>query len=305
MKNRNDDMLLRIAQADAYALAYEYVKDEDAPALKNDLLRFERYHQHPSYHKMLPGQYSDDTQMSIAVTDVLLELGTVASADDYMRAWFDCFKRDPRDSYSRAFQKILERSHSVEHLKLLLQPTSVANGAAMRAVPIGIIADPREVIRVADLQGSTTHAYGACWAAVTVALISHFALHTDRPFDELMQWGFPYCATFGLFSRPWEGPVKQSNPLGKNLGMGVITAWAVHTLLVESTSLLDIMRRTIEWGGDTDSVAAIAWGIASCRYCDEQLPEFLERDLEAQNGSCYGSEYLRELGKRLMHLYDV
>lgn len=59
-----------------------------------------------------------------------------------------------------------------------------------------------------------------------------------------------------------------------------------------------MMRRLIDWGGDTDSVAAIAWGIASCRFPDEVLPEFLARDLEP--GGAFGVGFLRGLGERLM-----
>jgi ADP-ribosylglycohydrolase len=66
---------------------------------------------------------------------------------------------------------------------------------------------------------------------------------------------------------------------------------------------MGILQKTIEWGGDTDSVCAIAWGIASARYQDEQLPEFLERDLEL--GRKYGAAFLKDLGKQLMETYDL
>ncbi len=78
----------------------------------------------------------------------------------------------------------------------------------------------------------------------------------------------------------------------------MITAHAVHTLLTTNNSLMDIMRQVIEWGGDTDSVAAIAWGIASARHQDEVLPDFFEHDLEI--GRPYGKIYLEEMGTRLM-----
>jgi len=81
------------------------------------------------------------------------------------------------------------------------------------------------------------------------------------------------------------------------------TARAVHTLLVECRSLTEIMERVITWGGDTDSVASIAWGIASARYQDEPLPAFLESDLEAASKSSYGPSYLKTLGKALMDSY--
>lgn len=92
----------------------------------------------------------------------------------------------------------------------------------------------------------------------------------------------------------------QGVPTG--LGVGLNTAWAVHTLLVQETSLRGIMERIIEWGGDTDSTASIAWGIASARYPDEIIPEFLERDLEASDPQ-YGPVFLRDLGRKLMEAY--
>jgi hypothetical protein len=82
--------------------------------------------------------------------------------------------------------------------------------------------------------------------------------------------------------------------------VGIATARAVMTLLMTERSLLDIARRAIEWGGDTDSVLAIAWGIASCRMHDE-LPPFFDGGLE--NGP-YGYKFLTQLGQLLMTKYD-
>lgn len=61
MRYRNDDMLLRIAQGDAYAIAVEYVSRKDFPDLYSEMLRFEKFHQHPTYHKLKAGEFSDDT----------------------------------------------------------------------------------------------------------------------------------------------------------------------------------------------------------------------------------------------------
>jgi ADP-ribosylglycohydrolase len=80
----------------------------------------------------------------------------------------------------------------------------------------------------------------------------------------------------------------------------MITAHAVHTLLTSQASLLEILTQTLMWGGDTDSVASIAWGIASARYGNEILPEFFERDLEV--GRPYGVSYLKSLGTQLMSI---
>ena len=72
MRWRNDNMLLRIGQADAYAMACEYVKESDSELLKKELLKFEKYHRHPTYHKLPAGTYTDDTQMSVSVAETLI-----------------------------------------------------------------------------------------------------------------------------------------------------------------------------------------------------------------------------------------
>jgi ADP-ribosylglycohydrolase len=74
------------------------------------------------------------------------------------------------------------------------------------------------------------------------------------------------------------------------------------TAIVRHASLMEILKWVLECGGDTDTVAAIAWGIASCRYQKELLPEFFERDLEGGNPET-GAAYLRDLGDELMMLY--
>src|SRR3990167_2227386 len=102
----------------------------------------------------------------------------------------------------------------------------------------------------------------------------------------------------GRFREAWVGPV-QSRCAHSPYDVGINTAWAVHTLLTTQTTLLGIMKQVLEWGGDTDSIGAIAWGIASCRM-REELPAFFETDLEKENGSAYGPAYLKTLGKQLM-----
>ena len=99
------------------------------------------------------------------------------------------------------------------------------------------------------------------------------------------------------------GPIDGSNDPRK-LGTGLLTAHAVHTLLVKQTSLMSILKQIIEWGGDTDTVGAIAWGIASTRYQDEKVPAFLEDELEVHGNLKYGAAYLKTLGKDLMDAYS-
>lgn len=305
MKNRNNNMLLRIAQGDAFAAGVEYVKENSNKELYESVRRFDKFVQHPTHRALRPGMYTDDAQMSIAVAEVLINKPDGWVSRDFSDAWFEVFKRDPRDGYSRGFQTLLEQATSADHLRLMLKPDSNKNGAAMRSVPLGVIHDPKAIMAVAGMQASTTHAsWGGINSSQATALMSHFALRRSDKFSLLNTWGSTYCPAFEYFREPWEGPVGGKSNNKRNLGVGMCTAWAVHTLLVEETTLMGMMRRIIDWGGDTDSVAAIAWGIASARCQNEELPEFMEYCLEP--GRKYGVQFLKDLGTQLMdHYTDV
>ena len=304
MQHPNPDMLLRIAQADAFCAATEYVKRSEHVDLFEAVQRYDLYQQHPTHKKLRPGMYTDDTQMSISVAETLLDNPTALTYENFAEHFFAAFKRDPRDGYSRGFQKILEEAKSPEHMRMLIVPDSIKNGACMRAVPIGVISDPKRVVEVSTMQATVTHAtWGGCNSAAAVSLMSHFSLYDSREFSEMYGWCCQLLPAFELFREPWVGGAGLRGTDPRGLGIGMSTAHAVHTLLTQENSLMKILKRVVEWGGDTDSVGAVAWGIASARYKSEQLPEFLEQDLEVRGNLKYGPEFLKKLGSRLMTAY--
>jgi ADP-ribosyl-[dinitrogen reductase] hydrolase len=289
VKNPNIHMLVRIAQGDAYGMAVEYIKPEHEH-IRTMALRFERYGRHP-VHKLRAGQYTDDTQMSIGVAEVLL--GKTRTREDFAEAFVRCFKRDVRDGYARHFQAFLETVKDGADFLSRIHPDSDKNGAAMRAVPIGVLWKPEQVIETATVQAKLTHdTEGGVGAAVIVAMLSHYALHESAPFANFPEWLKAYTSV-GV--EEWDG----SAVTGPDVGMR--TARAVWTLCKREGSLIDIARTAITWGGDVDSVLAIAWGIASTRMREPPLPAFFDDGLEA--GS-YGRRFLLELGTKLMVAYS-
>jgi ADP-ribosyl-[dinitrogen reductase] hydrolase len=307
MKNRNDNLLLYIAMADAYAAATEYLKFPRDDATKLAALEFNRYVKHPS-HGLAPGTYTDDTQMSIGVAETLLQT-PVPTKQDFAEHFIKVFRRDRRNGYSRNFQTFLNtvcgipESQQTQYFLDNIQPISDKNGAAMRSVPIGILADPLEVTDCASRQAQLTHdTIGGRLSSMLIALASHFSLYESEDFDQLFdfcwmhfdKWYKKFLPELEPLRKPWNGEV--TGP-----GVGMNTVHAVFHLLREEMSLMGILRQTIEWGGDTDSVAAIAWGIASSRYQVEKLPDFLIYGLES---GPYGGPFLSGLSARLMHKYD-
>lgn len=310
MKHPNPLMLLRIAQADAYCMAFEYVSLLEqlplikrgafvAPGFKSELLSFKAFKAHPLY-RLKPGTYTDDTQMSIAIAEHLRDR-VPNERDDFANSFVRTFIRDPRDGYSRGFQAILERVTTGQQLLLALDPSSDKNGAAMRSVPLGVLPNPITVCDVAARQARVTHdTEEGRVSSQIVALLSHFSLYSDKDLPGVVELALEVQPRFSEFlSAPWNGPVVCQKRQG-DFGVGINTVAAVCTLLKEGQSLLDILHRVIEWGGDTDSVAAIAWGIASARM-KEDIPAFFEDDLEP--GGAFGPTFLRTLGTRLMDEY--
>jgi ADP-ribosyl-[dinitrogen reductase] hydrolase len=301
MRFSNPDMLVYIAMADAYAVAVEYNR-----TLEENCLEFKGYLAHPK-HGLTAGSYTDDTEMSVANAKVLIQNGPfdkLVFADAYVKEFHYGGRRK---GYSKGFQSVLEEVHTGAELlkKLKGHNYSVKNGAAMRAVPFGVLQTMEKVLEVATLQASVTHdTPEGRFSARAVALMSHFALHENISppgLGEHCQWYLPEEDKYFRYvlTHPWPGGPVQASP---GTSVAIATVQAVATVLAQEKSLMGILRQVIKWGGDTDSVAAIAWGIASAKYQGEKLPAFMERDLE---GSSYTSkaQYLRELGARLMDKY--
>ena len=295
MLRRNDDILLFIAIGDAVAAATEYVKPHEHPKLIESALRLDGYYQHPTHLDLKPGMYTDDTQMSIAVAEVLIP-GRMPTPLDFADAFTRVFHRDPRDGYARGFQAFLESHKTGIAFMRDIRPDSIKNGACMRAVPIGVLPSIDTVLSIAKTQAETTHDTPiGILSAQAVALMSHFALYRDDPFDRLQDFLEIHLPHSTLLHRMqihkrWRGPVK--NPATN-------TIHAVFDLLTHCSTLSEVLRGAIQFGGDTDSVAAIALGIASCRMPND-LPQVLFDQLE--NGP-FGRDYLKTLGKQLMDAY--
>ncbi len=307
----NPNMLLNMAKADAYAAGFEFVKVDDYAEFLRQYHTLENYIPHPSGY-LSAGVYTDDTQMSVAMSEVLMDdkflssfyIGAKPSPQELCaEAFVRVFKRDPRHGYTNAFYQILTECQTGADLLAKVRGDSVKNGACMRAVPLGVLEEPILTL-FAELQAQTTHntEIGRLSSSL-IAQLSSMAMYTDHPFAEFSwrmhyplrypneQMPYTYHEFGEMLEKPWEGPVPAE---------GIATVHAVYTLLATCNTLKEVLDGAIRFGGDTDSVAAIAVGIASARMPDD-LPPFLEEQFEV--GGEYGVEYLKQLGSNLMYHY--
>lgn len=307
MRHLNRNMLLYIGIGDAYAVPVEYVDREANEQLFLDTLRFEKFCKHPKY-ELGAGQYTDDTEMSVANARVLIENNPPYTeqmfADAYVREFI---RGGKRKGYSHGFQMILEKCADGRDLVNNLIPTSVANGAAMRAVPIGVLPTIEGVLEVATTQARVTHdTPEGLFSARAVALMSHFVLYERAPFhcfiEDYLQKNLPQedISRFGhVFRTPWIGPVKKT----EEWSVAVNTVHAVVELVTSygHHSLKNLLEEVIQLGGDTDSVAAIAMGLVGTRTNSSSvwLPPFMFVDLEGGKPET-GAKYLLDVGTKLI-----
>jgi ADP-ribosylglycohydrolase len=279
---------LRTAQGDAYGAGFEYASAAHVAA-KNTLTGFVKNEK----HDLTPSHYTDDTQMALANAEVILSAGCV-SKDLLAHSYVHCFKRDQRVGYASGFYNLLcEVNNGIELLEKLGAAPSDKSGGAMRAVPFGIFPNITEVALLTTLQASITHnTIDGINAAVAAALMGHYFIHNLGPKKDLGKFlekhvQGPHCD----WNTPWREPV---GPKGWQSVHAAVTA------VIEHDSLSEILKASVGYTGDVDTVAAVALGAASAsREVTDDLPAFLFDDLE--NGP-FGRDYLIAMDKKLERL---
>jgi ADP-ribosyl-[dinitrogen reductase] hydrolase len=279
-------MLLEIAVGDAYGAGMEYV--EDAYTLEHNHLG--SYVAHPR-HQIAPGAYTDDTQLSIAIAEAILDYAPWTK-DELADRFVATFARDPRQGYASRFYELLLTLRDGAELLDRIDPRSDKSGAAMRAVPIGVFPSVDEVVARCTLQATVTHdTPEGISAACAAALSAHYFLHKRGPRDRLGRFLAASVPGPGGWDEPWEGKVGAK---------GWMSVRAAVTAIEAHDSMSEILRACVAFTGDVDTVAAIAMGAASCAQdVVQDLPQAL---LDGLEDGAYGATYLRELDARLAEL---
>lgn len=279
-------MILEGAIGDAYGAGFEFA-DYEKIKTKNVV---ERYEIHPLF-KEIKGRYTDDTQMSIAIAELLLE-GKEWNALNIATKFVDAFKRDPRRGYAKRFYQFLTDIKDGQELLDKIHPKSERNGAAMRAYPIGVLKEESDILTKTRIQAGVTHqTEKAIYAAQAIALTSHYFLYAKGSKSNLLEY------LEDIQKIKWNG--KWNERVGVN---AIETVEATLSVLINGSSLKFILKKSVNFGGDVDTVAslAMALGVIS-EEIENDLPKWLYDQLE--NGT-YGTDYLRELSKNLLKLKE-
>lgn len=310
------NFLVCMAIGDAYCMAAEYVKPNH-PVLE-EALKFERYLPHPRWglqpdgSGIGSGRYTDDTQMTIAVIETLLagKHRPFDMAESFLRV----YQRDPRRGYSSGFQGLLAEVNGDAHLFLTLlsgQNRSEKNGAAMRAIPFGVIIPDASVInaldRAEDCAALTHDSIAGRLSARAIARMAYQALYTELPFE-----AFPDRLTMDVILGHRDSGFQLDghyhctpsmervdvDPMSSNKGPHSV-AWktvrAVLSVIANAKTIREAMDLTLRIGGDTDTVAALSCGLLGLR--DAEWEPWMIAGLEPFDER-FGAPFLQRLGMR-------
>ncbi len=236
---------------------------------------------------VLPGQVTDDTELALTLARSLVACGGYDPADALARyrAWADSDPFDIGQTCAAAFQRGVPN------------PASQANGALMRASPLGIWGAGRSasvLAAAATADARLSHPHPVCVAAnVVFTRAIAFAVETGGDpaavFAEAQKTAVE-VGVFPLGERPADYQTHQ--------GWVVIALhnafWQLRHAASFEAGVVDTVRR----GGDTDTNAAIAGALLGAVYGESAIPtRWVDRVLgcESPRPALYGCGDLRAL----------
>lgn len=265
--------------------------------------------------KLPPGEFTDDTEMTVGLCEALLEKGEF---DLLTVAHTMAHNFTPWRGYSPHVYGIMARIRQGMDWD---SPgtSSWGSGAASRVAPLGVLyADDPEVADHAAAQARITHTHangiaGAVAQAVAVAEVTATGLFESAVVtDELLERLIGPVSDHSVAMvdalerirdlRPPDSPEQLSGAVarvfpcdGSAVGM-VPAALAVFLL---SDSFEDAVIAAVNCGGDTDTLGAMTGALAGAFYGMKAIPERLTANLANEKR---GRDHVVTLGEKLGEL---
>jgi ADP-ribosylglycohydrolase len=256
-----------------------------------------------------PALYTDDTQMTVALTEALLDAGLNANLDDQMNAvgkWFIRWRdhEPPRAPGRTCLAGVANFERGVDWRQAGIAE-SKGCGSAMRVATIGYLYqhDERRLYEVAHASGLITHRHPAAIAAsLAGAYLVKLALDGVHPRD-YMRLVMQFCD--GVSDEFDAAILRIGHTLGwineeaslKHIGEGWVgeeaIALALYCILRNPDDYEACVCRAANTNGDSDSIACIAGGIMGARLGSPDAMPQMWIDC------CENRDYLLDLGEKM------
>ena len=210
-----------------------------------------------------PGSdFTDDSVLTIATAKVLLDGG------DYAQTYQAFSRAYPHRGYGGMFSRWIRQDDPQPY-------QSFGNGSAMRVSPIGFaFPDAESTLAEAKRSAQVTHDHpegikGAQAVALAIWMARHGAARAE--IRQLISDQFDYDLSRSC------SVIREVNQFDETCQGSVPEAL---TCFLESTDFEDCIRLSISIGGDSDTIACIAGGIAQAFY--GKIPEWIVAETKSR-----------------------
>ncbi len=264
------------------------------------------------------GQYTDDTQMTLAIAESLIERGEFDARDIAERFAVLWTEKRIVGAGASCTEGVMNFVSGVSPDKSGSPPGRAGNGSAMRASPIGLWFhdDFDGLVEVSRAQSVVTHlddraSAGAAAVSYAVALaLNEKELDPKSFLDNVARAAQPYSPELAGYIRellpqleydeddtlPWITTVGMAGPAR---WIGGVTPFVISTVLA---ALYEFLRHPDDWGaavtavigcgGDVDTTGAIVGAIAGARLGIDAIPKHLTKSVK-------DSDYIHLVAKKL------
>lgn len=218
------------------------------------------------HHKLLPGQYSDDTQLSLEVANSLIE-NQGFNADNLATRYMDWFFSGRARGFGTTTKLAMLNLQSGIHWSESGIAGSMGNGTAMRSAPFGVYYrnDIYSLVNICKIDSAITHASPDAEAgSIAIALAAAYAVNNQL--DNLLEkiWNqlpdskvkTTIYSLDSLLNSPNITPAQALRVLGTKADVRETVPAALYCFL-KFDNYHEAVVAAIKAGGDTDTTAAI------------------------------------------------
>jgi poly(ADP-ribose) glycohydrolase ARH3 len=259
--------------------------------------------------KKFPRSYTDDTDMTLALGESIIQSGEIDPEEVAKQFSFTC---DLTRGYAIGTIKavLALRAGLPWHQvgRIVFEKGSFGNGAAMRVSPVGLFYHHHlgELQEAATKQATVTHVHPlGQWGAVMQAATIGWAVNQDPKGSFKKKEVIVH-----LREVLWRGPIEymralnkieemvvqdkklQARELVQSLGNGVEAHLSVpsacYIAITYSPDFCDAIRAAISLGGDTDTIAGMVGAIVGAHVGERGLPiEWIEQLEDGPRGRSF------------------
>lgn len=218
------------------------------------------------YHNLLPGQYSDDGQLSIIVAESLIQ-NSGFDPGDLANRYMDWFFSGAARGFGTTTMLAMKNLDAGVHWSVSGIAGSLGNGTAMRAAPFGVYFRDKipQLVEACAVDSAITHASPDAEAgSIAIALAAAYAVNNDL--DNLLEKILPHLpdsrvksiifSLDSLISTDLISPVQALQVLGTKANVQETVPAALYCFL-KFDNYHQAVIAAIKAGGDTDTTAAI------------------------------------------------